>query len=95
MVASLVILLSRAGVPQIFKILGPEARVVATKALGIRAMVVIMTVVGPMPWMPMSSKGVQLISLKVINQSHLVLMSNELMRLSKKISSGTAPCKLL
>ena len=43
--ASLVILLSRAGVPQIFKILGPEARVVATKALGIRAMVVIMVVV--------------------------------------------------
>ena len=53
----------------------------ATKAMVIRAMVLVMVmVVGrpmvkPMPWMPMSRRGIQLVSLKGINQDHLVIIS--------------------
>ena len=53
-----------------------------------RAMVVLMVVVmgrpiaKPMPWMPMSSRGIRLVSLKGINQNYLVIIG--LMRLSQK-----------
>ena len=63
-VASLAILLSSAGVTHMHKMLGPEVRVVVTKAVAIRAMVVVMVmvvgrpVVKPMLWMPMSSRGI-------------------------------------
>ena len=59
---------------QMPKMLGPEARVLVTKAMAIRAVVIVMVlvignpVIGPMPWMPMSSKGIQLISLQGINR---------------------------
>ena len=72
------------------KIPGPEIRVMATKAAAIRAVMVVMVIyigrpiVVPMPWMPMSSRGIQLISLKGINKGHLVIMSSELMKLSQK-----------
>ena len=62
-VASLTILLNSAGTTHMHKMLGPEVRVVDTKAVAIRAVVmVIVVVVGrpmvePMPWMPMSSRG--------------------------------------
>ena len=62
----------------------------ATKAMVIRPVVVVIImvisrpVVEPMPWMPMSSRGIQLISLKGINQDHLVIISIELMRHSQK-----------
>ena len=52
----------------------------------IRAMVVVMVVVmgrpviKPMPWMPMSSRGIWLVSFNGINQDHLVIMSSGLMR---------------
>ena len=65
---------------------GPEV-----KAVVIRAMVVVMAVVigrpviKPMPWMPMSSRGIWLVSFNGINQDHLVIMSSGLMRLSQKI----------
>ena len=61
-----------------------------TKAVAIRAVVmVIVVVVGrpmvePMPWMPMSSRGMRVVSLKWINQDHLVIMSIGLTRLSQK-----------
>ena len=86
-VASLAILLNSTGVTQEHKMLGPKVRVGATKARAIRAVVMVMVVVigrsmvGPIPWIPMSSRGIQLISLKGINQSHLVIM---LTRLSQK-----------
>ena len=63
------------------KMLGPEVRVIATKAVAIRVVVVVMVmvmgrlVVEPMPWMPMSSRNIRLVSLKRINQDHLVIMS--------------------
>ena len=41
-------------------------------------------IVGPMPWMPMNSRGIQLICLKGINQGYLVIMSIGLTRLSLK-----------
>ena len=87
-VASLVILLSSSGVTNTHKMLGPTFRVVITKAVAIRAVVVVMVmVVGrpmvkPMPWMPMSSGGFRLVSLKGINQNYLVIMSIGLMKLS-------------
>ena len=89
-VASLAILLSSAGVTHMHKMPGPKVRVMVTKAMAIRAMVMVMVmvmgrpVVEPMPWMPMSSRGIQLVSLKGINQDHLVIMSIGLMRLSQK-----------
>ena len=60
--------------------LGPKVRVVVIKAVAIRAMVVVMVmVVGrlmvePLPWMPMSSRGIRLVPLKGINQDHLVII---------------------
>ena len=63
-VASLAILLSSARVTLMHKMPGPEVRDMATKAMAIRAMVMVMVMVmgrplvEPMPWMPMSSRGV-------------------------------------
>ena len=74
-VASLAILLSSARVTQMPKMLEPRIRVVAAKAVAIKAMVVaIIGVIGrplvdPMLWMPMSSRGIRLISLWGINQA--------------------------
>ena len=62
--ASLVISISSAGVTHMHKMLGPKVRVMVTKAMAIRAMVMVMVMVmgrplvEPMPWMPMSSRGV-------------------------------------
>ena len=89
--ASLAILLSSAGVTHMHKMPGSKVRVVATKAVAIRAMVMVMVVVvvvgrpmvEPMLWMPMSGRGIRLVSLKGINQDHLVIMSIGLMRLSQ------------
>ena len=89
-VASLAILLSSAGVTHMPKMPGPKVRVVATKAVAIRAMVRVgiadvgRPMVEPMPWMPMSSRGIQLVSLKGINQDHLVIKYIGLIRLSQK-----------
>ena len=72
------------------KMLGPAVRAVVTKAVAIRAMVVVMVMVmgrliaEPMPWMPMSSRGIQHVSLKGINQDHLVIISFGLRRLNQK-----------
>ena len=80
-VESLTILLSSARVTHMHKMLGPKVRVVVTKAMAIRAMVmgIVMVmgrpVVEPMPRMPMSSRGIGLVSLKGINQDHLVIIS--------------------
>ena len=69
-------------------ILGPKVRVVVTKAMAIRAVVVVMVMVmgrpmvKPMLWMPMSSRGIRLVPLKLINQDHLVIKSIGLMRFS-------------
>ena len=52
------------------KMLGPRVKVVATKAMAIKAVVEVMVMVmgrpmvGPMPWMPVSSRGIYLISLR-------------------------------
>ena len=90
-VASLAILLSIAGVTHMHKMLGPEVRFVVTKAVAIRAMVVVMfmvvgrPVVEPMPWMPMNSRVIRDLSPSMgINQNHLVIMSIGLTRLSQK-----------
>ena len=78
-VASLAILLGSSGVTHIHKMLGPKVRVMATKTIAIGAVVMVMvvvmgrSVVKPMPWM--SSRGIRLVSLKGINQDHLVIMS--------------------
>ena len=85
-VKSLAILLSSAGTTHMHKMPMPKVRVVVTKAMTIRAVVMVMvmvvimgrSVVEPMPWMPMSSRGIQLVSL------HLVIMSIGLIRLSQK-----------
>ena len=59
-VASLAIFLSSSRVIHTHKMLGPEVRIMVTKAMAIRAVVVVMVmvmgrlVVEPMPWMPMS-----------------------------------------
>ena len=72
-VASLAILLSSTGVTHMYKMPGPEVRAVVTKAMAIRAVVIVMVmVVGrpmvePKPWMPLSSRGIWLVSLKQIN----------------------------
>ena len=91
-VASLAISLSSARVTLMHKMPGREFRVMVTKYVAIRAMVVVMVmvmgrpVVEPMPWMPTSSRGrgIRLVSLKGISQDHLVIMSIGLMRLSQK-----------
>ena len=89
-VASLAILLRSAAATHMHIILGPEVRVMVTKAMVIRAVVIVLVVimgrfmVKPMPWMPMSSRGIRLISLKRINQDHLVIMSIGMMRFSLK-----------
>ena len=67
------------------KMPGPKVRVEATKGVAIKAMVMAMfgvmvrPMVGPMPWIPRSNRVIQLISLKGINQGHLVFTSIELM----------------
>ena len=82
---SLAILISSAGVTHMHKILGPKVRVMATKAMAIRAMVIVMVVAVGRPMVgPMISRGIHLISLKGINQTHLVIMSIGLMRLRQK-----------
>ena len=71
-----------------YKMLGPKVRVVVTKVVAIRAVVLVMVMVlgrplvDPILWIPMSSRGIQLISLKKINQDYLVVMSIGLTRLS-------------
>ena len=89
-VASLAILLSSAGVTHMHKMPGPEVRAMVTKAVAIRAVVMVMVVVmgrllvKPMPWMPMSSRSIRLFSLKGINQDHLVIVSIGLTRVGQK-----------
>ena len=71
--------------------LGPKVRIVAIKAMAIKGVVVAMVgvevraVVGPIPWMGMSSRPLLLISLKGINQGQLVIISIGLMRPSQKV----------
>ena len=71
--------------------LGSKVRVMAIKAVAIRAMVMVIVIVMcrpmvvPMPWMPMSSRGICFVCLKGINQSHLFSISIELTRLSQII----------
>ena len=58
--------------------------------MAIRAMVIVIVVVVGRPvgrsmsWMPISSSGIRFVSLKGINQGHLVIMFIGLMRLSQK-----------
>ena len=72
-VASLAISLNSAGVTHMHKIPGPEVRVMATKAMDIRAVVVVMVLVVGRPmvehmlWIPMSSRDIQLVSHKGIS----------------------------
>ena len=95
--ASLAISLSRSGVTQMHKVLRPKVGVMATKAIVIKAMVMVMfgvmgqPAVGPKLCMPISSRGIQCISLKGINQGHMVIISIGQMRLSQEVSLGTAP----
>ena len=62
--ANLSTLLSSARITQVPKVLGPKVRAVATKAMAIQAMVLVIVidmgrpVVRPMPWMPMGSRGI-------------------------------------
>ena len=89
-VASLAISLSGAGVTHMHKMLGPKVRAIVSKAVAIRAVIMVMVMVigrlvsEDMLWMPMSSRGIRLVSLKGINQDHLVIMSIRLTRLSQK-----------
>ena len=68
--------------------LGSKVRVMDSKAIAIMAMVVVIVfiidrpMVGPIPWIPVRSRGIRLISLKGINQGHLVITSIGLARLS-------------
>ena len=63
-VASLAILLSCSGVTHMHKMPGSEVRVMLSKAMAIRTVVIVMVVimgkpiVESMPWMPMSSRGI-------------------------------------
>ena len=72
------------------EMLEPEVRVIVTKAMAIRAMVVVMAMVmgRPMvrsiPWIHMSSRGICLVYPKGINLRHLVTMSIGLIRLGQK-----------
>ena len=89
-VASLAIFLSSAGPTHMHKMLGSKVRVMVMKTMAIRTVVVVMVVimgrpvVKPMPWMPMGSRVMRLVSLKGINQDHLVIMLIGLTRLSQK-----------
>ena len=55
------------------KMPAPKGRIMATKAMDIRLVAIVMVIVmgrpivRPIPWMHMSSQGIQLISLKGIN----------------------------
>ena len=68
-VASLAISQSCAEVTQMPKLLGPKVSVMATKAMAIKAIVVVIDMVMCMPivrtilWMPMNSRGIRLMSL--------------------------------
>ena len=64
--------------------LGPKVRVMVTKAVAIRAVVVGRPMVESMPWMPMSSRVMRLVSPKGISQNYLVIIFIGLMRLSQK-----------
>ena len=63
-VASLAISLSSAGATHTHKMPGLEVRVMATKAMAIRAVVIVLVmvmgrpVVELIPWIPMSSRGI-------------------------------------
>ena len=84
--ASLAISLSNAGVTQMYKMPGSEVSIMATKAMAmimVLVMVIERPVVRPMPWMPMSSRGILLISFKVINQGLLAIIFIGLMKLSQ------------
>ena len=65
--ASLEILLSSSRIIQMPKLLGPKVRVIATKAVAIKAMVIgIVGIMGrlkvrPILWMPMSHRGILLL----------------------------------
>ena len=89
-VISLAILKSSAGVNKMPKMLGLEVRVVVPKVVAIKAVVVALLkvicrpMVGLMPWIPISNRGIRCISLKGINQSHLVIILIKLMRLTQK-----------
>ena len=88
--ASLAILLTSVGVPHKYKILRPKVRVMAIKAVAIRAMVEVMVILigrpmaKPMPLMLVSTRGILLVSLKGINQDHLFILSIGLTRLFQK-----------
>ena len=62
--ANLANLPSSAAVIQMHKMPGPKVRVKATKVMAITGMAIVMVVVmgrpvvGPIPWMPMSSRGI-------------------------------------
>ena len=68
------------------KMPGPKVRIMATKSVDIRAIVMVVVmgrpVVRHMSWMPMSSRFIQLISLKGISQVHLVIIFIGLRRIS-------------
>ena len=70
------------------KMLGSKIRVVVAKAVAIKAIVMFMVMVvcrpmvKPILWMPMCSRCIRLVSLKGINQDHLVIMSIGLIRLN-------------
>ena len=70
------------------KTLGLEVRLVTPKAIPIKAEVVaIVRVMGrpmlrPISWIPTRSRGIQPISLKGINQGHLIIISLGLISLS-------------
>ena len=86
----LAFLLNNAGVTQMLKTPGHEVRVMVTKTMAIKAMLIAMVRVMGMPMvrtissMPMSGRGIQLISFKAINYSYLVIIFIGLIRLSKK-----------
>ena len=67
------------------KMPGLEVKVMNTKAVVIRVVVIVMVMVvdGLMLRMPRNSRGFQLISLKGINQSYLVIMSIGLINFSQ------------
>ena len=90
-IASLDILQSTAVVSQTPKILGPKVRMVATKTVALKVMVVVVVgfigrpMFGPMPWMPMISRCIQLMLLREINQVYLVIILIGLMKTSQKV----------
>ena len=79
-VASLDILLTSAGATQIPKMLGSNIKIMATKSMAIKVMVVVMVMVigrpmvWPMPWIPMSSLGIWLVFLKGIDLGYPVII---------------------